>query len=191
MKDEIFHSDIYLGKDFSDGIQHFKYIKREKKNGKWVYYYQDDEYEKDRMLGRMGDLHRADLAKDKRDKLYVDRVVNEQRDRYIYANNKDKKFYKKQYNQSLRNQMAIQSKVDKKQKQYWEDSMRAVGSSPVKRYYNYNTYEKGEQAVINAHNNNKLIKAREKVAKGLIKSLNAVENAKAKGKSIFKKIFKK
>jgi hypothetical protein len=189
MKDELFHSDIYLGKDFSDGIQHFKYIKREKKNGKWVYYYQDDEYEKDRMLGRMGDLHRADLAKDKRDKLYADRVANEQYIRYYDANKKDKKFYENQYKQSLRNQTAMTKKINKKQEQYWEDAMRAVGSSPVKRYYN--TYEKGEQAVINAHNNNKLIKAREKVAKGLVKSLNAVENAKVKGKSIFKKIFKK
>lgn len=41
-KDELFHSEIYLGQDFSDGFKHFKYIKREKKNGKWVYYYKDD-----------------------------------------------------------------------------------------------------------------------------------------------------
>lgn len=39
---ELFHSDTYLGQDFSDGIRHFKYIKREKVNGKWRYYYQDD-----------------------------------------------------------------------------------------------------------------------------------------------------
>lgn len=41
--DEIVHSDIYLGKDFSDGIRHWKYIKREKlSNGKYRYYYKDD-----------------------------------------------------------------------------------------------------------------------------------------------------
>ena len=39
---ELYHSDIYLGKDFSDGIKHWKYIKREKVNGKWHYYYKDD-----------------------------------------------------------------------------------------------------------------------------------------------------
>lgn len=38
----IIHSDIYLGKDYSDGIRHFKYIKREMVNGKWKYYYKDD-----------------------------------------------------------------------------------------------------------------------------------------------------
>lgn len=38
----IIHSDIYLGKDYSDGIKHFKYIKREMVNGKWKYYYADD-----------------------------------------------------------------------------------------------------------------------------------------------------
>lgn len=40
--DELFHSAVYLGQDFSDGIRHFKYIKREKINGKWVYTYKDD-----------------------------------------------------------------------------------------------------------------------------------------------------
>lgn len=41
-KNTLYHSDVYLGKDFSDGIRHWKYIKREKKNGRWVYYYNDD-----------------------------------------------------------------------------------------------------------------------------------------------------
>lgn len=42
---ELYHSDVYLGKDYSDGIRHFKYIKREKlPNGKWKYYYKDNEY---------------------------------------------------------------------------------------------------------------------------------------------------
>lgn len=38
---ELYHSDIYLGKDYSDGIKHWKYIKREKVNGRWRYYYKD------------------------------------------------------------------------------------------------------------------------------------------------------
>jgi hypothetical protein len=45
--DTLCHSDTYLGKDFSDGIQHWKYIKREKMpNGKWRYYYKNDELDK-------------------------------------------------------------------------------------------------------------------------------------------------
>ena len=39
---ELYHSDKYLGADFSDGIKHWKYVKREKlSNGKYRYYYTD------------------------------------------------------------------------------------------------------------------------------------------------------
>lgn len=36
---ELYHSDKYLGADYSNGIKHYKYIKRERINGRWVYYY--------------------------------------------------------------------------------------------------------------------------------------------------------
>lgn len=42
----LYHSDTYLGNDYTDGIKHWKYIKREKKNGRWVYYYKDDNLNK-------------------------------------------------------------------------------------------------------------------------------------------------
>ena len=33
---ELYHSEVYLGQDYSDGIRHFKYWKREKgPDGKW------------------------------------------------------------------------------------------------------------------------------------------------------------
>lgn len=35
----LFHSDTFLGNEFSDEMYHWKYIKREKVNGKWRYYY--------------------------------------------------------------------------------------------------------------------------------------------------------
>lgn len=38
----LYHSDTYLGNDYTDGIKHWKYIKREKRNGRWIYYYSDD-----------------------------------------------------------------------------------------------------------------------------------------------------
>ena len=39
-KDSLYHSDTYLGADFSDGIKHWKYIRKYKgKNGKWRYVY--------------------------------------------------------------------------------------------------------------------------------------------------------
>lgn len=42
----LYHSDTYLGNDYTDGIKHWKYIKREKRNGRWIYYYKDDKYDK-------------------------------------------------------------------------------------------------------------------------------------------------
>lgn len=41
--DTLCHSDIYLGTDFSDGLRHWKYIKKERgSNGKFRYYYKND-----------------------------------------------------------------------------------------------------------------------------------------------------
>ena len=40
-KQELIHSDVYLGEEHDDGLMHWKYIKREKVNGKWRYYYTD------------------------------------------------------------------------------------------------------------------------------------------------------
>ncbi len=38
----LFHSDVYLGKDYtSNNLKHWKYIRKENKNGRWVYYYED------------------------------------------------------------------------------------------------------------------------------------------------------
>ena len=39
-KGSLYHSDTYLGADYSDGIKHWKYIRKYKgKNGKWRYVY--------------------------------------------------------------------------------------------------------------------------------------------------------
>lgn len=39
---------IYTGRELvsENELMHWKYVKREKKNGRWVYYYNDREYEK-------------------------------------------------------------------------------------------------------------------------------------------------
>lgn len=40
----LYHSDIYLGQDFSDGIKHYKYLKKVKSSsGKWRYIYDESE----------------------------------------------------------------------------------------------------------------------------------------------------
>ena len=43
---ELYHSSVYLGQDYSDGIKHWKYIDKEIIKGKWVYYYKDDKLNK-------------------------------------------------------------------------------------------------------------------------------------------------
>ena len=58
-KNELFHSDTYLGQDFSDGVRHFKYIKREKVNGKWRYYYKDDKLN---ALAKKNETNRAAIT---------------------------------------------------------------------------------------------------------------------------------
>lgn len=45
-ENELFHSDEFLGVDFSDEIYHWKYIKKKKVNGKWRYYYDRSELDK-------------------------------------------------------------------------------------------------------------------------------------------------
>ena len=42
---KLYHSDTYLGETYNDGLYHWKYIKKERKNGRWVYYYSDAEYD--------------------------------------------------------------------------------------------------------------------------------------------------
>ena len=39
--DKLIHSDTYLGLEFSNELKHYKYIRKEKKNGRWIYYYDD------------------------------------------------------------------------------------------------------------------------------------------------------
>lgn len=46
--DKLFHSDTFLGEEFSDELYHWKYIKREKRpNGKWRYYYDKKQLKQD------------------------------------------------------------------------------------------------------------------------------------------------
>lgn len=44
--DTLYHSDIYLGETYDDGLRHFKYIDKKMVNGKWKYYYKDDNLKK-------------------------------------------------------------------------------------------------------------------------------------------------
>ena len=42
----LYHSYTYLGQTFEDDeLRHWKYISKERKNGRWVYTYKNDKYE--------------------------------------------------------------------------------------------------------------------------------------------------
>lgn len=46
--DQLFHSDTFLGEEFSDELYHWKYVKREKlPSGKYRYYYDKDKLKDD------------------------------------------------------------------------------------------------------------------------------------------------
>lgn len=44
----LYHSDTYLGNDYTDGIKHYKYLYKEVKNGHTYYVYNDSEQRKAR-----------------------------------------------------------------------------------------------------------------------------------------------
>lgn len=55
---ELYHSDIYLGEEYSDGIKHYKYLKKVKtSSGKWRYIY--DETELKNAKNKMKELEKA------------------------------------------------------------------------------------------------------------------------------------
>lgn len=56
---ELFHSDTFLGDEFSDEMYHWKYIKRVKKNGKWRYYYNKGQLKKDLGVDAKSELQTA------------------------------------------------------------------------------------------------------------------------------------
>lgn len=40
---KLYHSDTYMGKDFSDGIKHYKYLRKYNKNGHTYYIYDESQ----------------------------------------------------------------------------------------------------------------------------------------------------
>lgn len=48
----------------NDELKHWKYVRREKKNGKWVYYYDDDKFKSKSGLNVRADLKEAESTKE-------------------------------------------------------------------------------------------------------------------------------
>ena len=72
---ELYHSDVYLGADYSDGLKHWKYIKRYRgRNGKWCYVYANKETHKSINDDLIKEQRFLDLAKEMHEK--SDRTYN-------------------------------------------------------------------------------------------------------------------
>lgn len=193
MSNELYHSDKYLGNDFSDGIKHYKYIKREMKNGKWVYYYKDDLTNKaikkrDKAYAKWDAAtwkesvaksskkmysNNAKLSK-KRAASAADKSMNTKW--YEFGKRKDlKELYKsntesaKKLNKSAKKMDKEVEKAEKKTKQAITDF--GIANDAVKRA---RQKDKGKKAV----------------AKVLVKGLNTAESIKSASKKASKKINK-
>ena len=66
---ELYHSDVYLGADYSNGLKHWKYIKRYRgRNGKWRYVYANKETHKSINDDLRKEQHFLDLAEEMHEK---------------------------------------------------------------------------------------------------------------------------
>lgn len=202
-KNTLYHSDVYLGKDFSDGIRHWKYIKREKKNGKWIYYYNDDittninnevtsatnEYNKS-----VKSYNKAKDAANKAryhfnsmgymDDYRRDKEKSDKENKIHFWDSKATKFEKTfkaaKVNPILYNKSA---EIDMHRK----DSEASTAYSKMDKAKTKMDNAKAKQE----KNNNTINKTRRKIAKHLVKTLNKASNAKEKGKRTLGKIFGK
>ena len=152
---ELYHSGVYLGKDYSDGIKHWKYIKREWKNGKWNYYYDDNNTKYDRYKKQF-----KVKAYDAEQAINND-IANGIHNRAQYITGKTSKEYYKE-NDDYYNKQLLKDNLDK--------SAAKAGIYYAERYKS--DLEK-----------NKMYKLSKNIAKKTVKLLNSVEsNVISKGR---------
>lgn len=213
----LYHSDEYLGNDYTDGIKHWKYIKREKKNGKWVYYYDQTDLNNARQnynkaeinamnstahkINARGDLRWAKKERNEnrtyydfkaRDALernhkYFDKAFGEKE---TIFNRKKLKGYKKKMNEASKEATKYEKEVSKLDKNYKKakDKYDSTKKSEKKAW---KAYDKADKKY-----DKERIKAATigNLAKLSVKGLNAASNAKynvsKKAKKAKKKISK-
>ena len=52
MSNKLYHSDIYLGQDFSDGLKHYKYLRKVKTSYGWRYIYDESELKRNEAISK-------------------------------------------------------------------------------------------------------------------------------------------
>ena len=191
---ELFHSDVYLGQDFSDGIRHWKYIKREMVNGRWKYYYKDDAYDKANSKFKsatnkyLDNANKADKELKNHSEAHKKNVNNNSTiDRYNRSGLIGKIRYKKEANAAVKSNKELVKKAD----QYVEDYHTASKNAD-------DALKEAKAAEKERNKAKNKDKARKALAKGGIKVANAASEAGyktkksiAKGKKAVKKALKK
>lgn len=183
MNNELYHSDIYLGQDFSDGVKHFKYIKRERKNGRWVYYYSNEEYNKAKQASKAASA-KADVL----NKEYA-KASREHSNKVIADNNarvrQQLSFHLKDSSKGIINKY----KANKNYEQAKKDSSKAYNEL-------VDAYKKKSEALSKSYNADqeasaakskyekvaKKTKAHRAVGKTVVKVANKLSNASYKAK---------
>ena len=132
-KNCLYHSEIYLGRDFSDGIYHYKYIRKEVKNGHTYYIYDESEAKAMDKLAKRAKKERADLTYvDKRGTLHSPAYDEDSGRRYQIKAKLDKdiakKFYKSDENIQARLNASVYNSVINRHK------MQKIKDIPKKIY---------------------------------------------------------
>lgn len=173
--EKLYHSDVYLGQDYTDGIYHFKYIKREKVNGKWVYYYKDDLLDKartnkqaaiDRYVTNANTMDNASKT--------IKRTSDNINKRANYKGGKVSTFLKKQYTKADTARKKLAEKSYTKSKAESDQALKDIDkeTKKIKKLKNTDKFRKN-------------------VAKGTVAVANMLSNAGYKAKKTAKKVKKK
>ena len=106
-------------------LMHWKYIKREKKNGKWVYYYHDDDVKKAEAAYKKASLKRGS-ALDKYDTIVKNRPKDSSGDPSYAQFEKD---YAKKANTAMSDWAAAKQKYEKTVEKYNKSFGHTVASA--------------------------------------------------------------
>lgn len=192
--EKLFHSDVYLGQEFSDGIYHWKYIKRERKNGRWVYYYNDEDMNKAQADARSAkkdyDNATTSMANLQKQNSKLNNKLRSNNSKITQYNNSGVfgKISKKKGAQSaVKDNEKIKKQQDGLQSKYSDSYLKQMNA---KNRQSSAEYEMSQL--------NKKDRVRKAVAKGVAKGLDKASNAQhklakkiEKGKKAIANLFKK
>lgn len=166
-------TNAYLGADFSDGIKHWKYVKRERKNGKWVYYYDDSHDEAANKANKQAVI----------DRMKMSNRINEIKSEY---NSNPSKI---SYNKNKKAQLNGINDLVKYQEKKFKKQINIANA--IRNDKEYNTLKKSVDENNKKYNKNNSFKEKAKkiVAVSSVKVLNTASSAINKGKKLLKRLF--